>query len=94
MTTFTSTKDPQSKVSHKVDWAAEMALTSPADTISTSTWTADNGLIIVSDFKSNTTATVTIRAGRLGAYCNLTNHIITASGGEYDATVVMEIKQK
>ena len=85
-------KSPTSVEQHTFDWAAEMALSSPADTIATSTWTADNGLIIDSDAKTNTTTTVVRSGGRLGAYCNLRNHIVTAAGREYDRTMVVEIK--
>ena len=94
MTTFSDTKDPQAVVPHRINWAAEMALSSPSDTISTSAWTADNGVVIDSDSKTNTTATAVLSGGRLGAYSNVTNHIVTAAGREYDATIVMDIKQK
>ena len=74
-----------------IDWAAELDLSSPIDTISTSTWTADNGLITASASKTNSTATVTISVGRLGAYCLLKNEIVTAGGFTYDRTLVIEI---
>ena len=96
MTTFTDTKDPESVLPHTINWAAELALSSPGDTIATSTWTADNGLVINSNSKTTTTTTVIVSAGRLGAYCNLTNHITTntSPARHYEATIVMEMKSK
>lgn len=92
MSSFTDTKDPQSVRPETINWAAELALSSPADTIATSTWTADNGLVVDSSSSTTTTASCVVSAGRLGAYCNLVNHIITASSYEYDATITVEIK--
>ena len=92
MTDFTDTKDPDSIRAESIDWTAELALSSPADTISLSTWTADNGLIVDSNSKTNQIASCVVSGGRLGAYCNLTNHIVCASTYEYDSTIVVEIK--
>ena len=93
MSSFDDTKDPDSVRAETINWAAELALTSPADVISTSTWTADNGLVVDSDTNTTSTASCVVSAGRLGAYCSLTNHIVTAGGYEYDSTITVEIKQ-
>ena len=74
-----------------INWLPEMSLSSPIDTISTSTWTADNGLVVDSNTKTNSTATCVHSAGRLGAYCNLENTIVTAAGYTYTKTIIMEI---
>ena len=92
MSSFVDTKDPQSVRAESIDWSAEMALSSPNDTISTSTWTASDSLVVDSDSNTNTVASCVISAGRLWAYCMLTNHIVTAAGYEYDATIIVEIK--
>ena len=75
-----------------VNWVDKMALSSPADTIASSTWTADNGLIVDSKTNTTTATTATISGGRTGAYCNLTNFIVTAAGYEYDSTIVIDIR--
>ena len=95
MRTFSDDKDPDSvKEEFGIDWSADLALSSPADTISSSSWSADNGLTVVSNSVSGGIARVKVSGGRLGAYCNLTNHIVCASGYEDDGTIVLEIKQK
>lgn len=75
-----------------INWAPEMQLTSPNDTISVSTWSVGDGVTL--DGESNTTTTATVRhtGGRVGAYAQLQNHIVTASGAEYDAVIIVEIK--
>lgn len=74
-----------------INWLPEMSLSSPIDTISTSTWTASDGLKVDSNSKTNSTATCTQSGGRLGAYCILRNFIVTAAGYEYDKTIIVEI---
>jgi hypothetical protein len=75
----------------EINWLPEMQLTSPTDTISTSTWASGDGLTTSSATKTDSTATVTIAAGRLGAFCNLVNTVTTASGEIYTKTIVVEI---
>ena len=74
-----------------ITWAAKLALSSPADTITTSTWTADNGLVVDSTSKSGAVASCVISGGRVGAYCNLTNTIVTTASYTYTETIVIEI---
>ena len=93
MSSFTDKKDPQSVRAESIDWTAELALSSPADTISTSEWTASDGLVVDSNSKTNQIASCVVSAGRLGAYCNLTNSIVTAAGYKYDSTITVEIVQ-
>lgn len=51
-----------------------------SDTISTSTWEAEDGLTIDSDSNDTTSATVWISGGTVGQdYC-VTNTIVTAAG--------------
>ena len=94
MTTFSVAKDPQAVLDYTITYATVMAASSPNDTISSSSWTADNGLVVDSDSNTTTTTTVFVSAGRLGAYGNLVNTIVTASARTYERTIVVEIKQK
>ena len=91
MSSFTDTKDPDSVRAESIDWSAEMALTSPADSIFSSSWSADNGLVVDSNSKSGAVTSCVISGGRLGAYCNLTNHIVTTADYEYDASISVEV---
>ena len=74
-----------------INWLPEMSLSSPIDTISTSTWTADNGLKVDSNSKTDSTTTCVQSGGRLGAYCRLRNFIVTTAGYKYDKTIIVEI---
>ena len=74
-----------------INWLPEMSLSSPIDTISTSTWTSSDGLVVDSNSKTDSTATCVISSGRLGAYCRLRNFIVTAAGYKYDKTIIVEI---
>ena len=74
-----------------INWLPEMSLSSPIDTISTSTWTASDGLTVDSNSKTDSTTTCVHSAGRLGAYCELVNTIVTAAGYTYTKTIIMEI---
>ena len=74
-----------------INWLPEMSLTSPIDTISTSSWAASDGLTTASPTKTDSTTTVRILTGRLGAYCNLVNTVVTASGETYTKTLIVEI---
>ena len=92
MSSFTDQKDPQSVRPETINWAAELGLSSPVDTISTSSWAADGGLTVDSDSKTSTTASCVISAGQLGKYCKLVNTIVTVSAYTYEATITVEIK--
>ena len=85
------TKTTTAERDEEINWEPEMALTSPADTISTSTWTADNGLKASSPTNTTSSAKVFITEGRLGAYCLLRNFIVTTAAKKYDRTIIVEI---
>lgn len=75
----------------QINWLPEMSLSSPVDVISTSTWGASDGLVVDSSSKTDSTATCTISGGRLGAYCNLVNTVVTTAGYTYTKTLIVEI---
>ena len=85
------TKTVQGVRQEVIDWSPEMSLSSPIDTIATSTWTASDGLVVDTDSNTTSTATCTQSGGRLGAYCELRNFIVTAAGYHYDKTIIVEI---
>ena len=91
MTIIVEPKTSTTKRAETITWADKMALSSPTDTISTSTWTGSDGLTIVSNTKTDNTTSVVVSGGRTGAYCLLHNHIVCASTYEYDETIVLEI---
>jgi len=92
--TFSTTKDPQEVIDYSIDWAATMGESSPNDTISTSAWTADNGLTVDSDTNTTTTTTVWVSAGTRGKYANLVNTITTASGRTHERTIAVLLQNR
>lgn len=94
MPTFTDTKDPDSVVKHTIDWSAELALTSPNDTILTSTWYPDAGITLSGGTNSTTSTSIIMSGGYVGRYANITNRITTNGGFTYDATIVVDVIEK
>ena len=91
---FDLTKDPQSVVDTGINWAPTMGETSPNDTISTSAWTADNGLTVDSDTETTTTTTVWISGGTLDKYASLVNTITTAAGRTHERTITVKLQNR
>jgi len=94
MTTFETIKSPSSVVPYSIDWSATLNAFSPQDTISTSSWTADNGVTIDSNSKTIKIASVVVSAGNIYNYANLTNTITTAAGHTYIRTVVLSLQTR
>jgi len=90
--TFEATKDPQAVEDYTIDWAATLSDSSPADTISSSTWTADSSVTIASSSNTSSTTTVMVSGGTLGRYCSLVNRIVTAGARTYDRTITLKIQ--
>lgn len=90
---FEAIKDPSSVVDYTIDWSATLAEESPADTISTSSWTADHGLTVDSDTNTASTATVWVSGGTKGKYASLVNQIVTAGGRTLERTITVQIQE-
>lgn len=87
-------KDPDSISLHSVDWSKWLA--NRSTTISASSWALPAPLgPAVADTFNDTTASVTIQAaGVLGTSYEITNHIITLSGLEEDAVMIIRMTEK
>ncbi len=92
--TFTTSKDPESVIDYAIDWSATLAQSDPDDTIATSSWAADNGLIVDSDSKTDTIATVWVSAGNRGTIASLVNTITTTGGRTYQRTIHLTMTDK
>ena len=90
--TFKGTKDPSETVDFYIDWSDTLAQVSPADTISTSSWTADNGMTVQSDSSTTTSATAWVSGGTVRKYCNLVNTVVTAGGRTLERTIAVKIQ--
>jgi hypothetical protein len=77
-------KDPDAVKDYSVDWGTWL----DGDTITASTWTADDGITVDSDENDTTTATVWLSGGALeDEKYRLINHITTAAGREDDQSI-------
>lgn len=87
-------KGPTEVLDYEEDWTDVLAATSPSDTIATSTWTADNGIIVDSDTNTTTTATVWLSGGRTWTYANIKNTITTAGLRTHTRFMTLEIRPR
>jgi hypothetical protein len=75
------------------NYAADMAATTPNDTIAESTWAVNNGLILgATKSFTDTTATQWVTySGDPWTKCDLTNTVVTAAGRTFVRTLVILI---
>ena len=92
--TFIADKDPDEVIDYCIDWTSVLNAQSPVDTISTSTWTAENGLVIDSNTNTTTEATVWVSGGNVNKITSLTNKIVTAGGRTHERSIELRVRQK
>lgn len=83
-------KDPQAVLDYVIDWSAWLE----DDTISASEWSAPEGIIIVTDSFTDTTATVWLSGGTESESYSVTNEIVTDGGRTDDRTITILVLQK
>ncbi len=86
----TLTKDPDAILDYINDWVYWLN----GDTISTSQWTADTGITVVSSIKTDTTATVWLSGGTVGSTYLVTNRIVTVAGRTDDRSISIRVIQR
>ena len=91
MNNFRAVKDPDAVHDYIIDWGDVMNMHDPADSISVSSWTVDNGGVIDSDTNTTTTTTVWLSGGTLKEIVNLTNTVDTVGGRKYIRTIKVSI---
>ncbi len=94
MPEFYVPKDPDAVVDVGLDWTTWLGQTSPADTISTSTWTPDTGLTVDSDENTTTKTKAWLSGGTAGQRYNLVNRIVTANGRTVDRTIAVVCRNR
>jgi len=88
-------KDPASVLDYKFDWSVYLDTdSSPAETISTSQWSADAGITIDSDSKTDTDATVWLSGGVATREYEVTNKITTSVGRTVDRSFTVQVAQR
>ena len=100
-------KDPDAVLDYKRDWNRRPPATpngnpgvpgtgwlAEGETIATSTWTVPDGLTKDSESHDDTTATVWLSGGTLGANYIITNHITTSQGRSDERSLPIEIRNR
>lgn len=83
-------KDPQEVLSYTIDWSTWLA---GGETISTSSWAADD-LTVDSDTNDNTTTTVVVSAGTVAVAARVTNTITTSASRTGERSVIVRTDQR
>ncbi len=79
-------KDPDETKDFLINWA--IRLTSlDSDTISSSSWVAEDGITIDSDTNTTTTATVWLSGGTIKEFYLVTNTIVTDGGRTLEQSI-------
>ena len=92
--TFKTAKDPRGTVDYEINWADTMSESSPADTISTSSWTANHGVTVDSDSKTTSTTSVWVSSGTKLKYADLVNKVVTAAARTHYRTVTLKLQNR
>ena len=87
-------KDPDAVLDYTVDWTEYLNGTSPEDTISTSSWSADGGITVDSSDNNTKTATVWLSGGTAGRKYSITNQIVTSGGRTDERTITVNVFQR
>jgi hypothetical protein len=85
-------KDDDAKLDYSIDYGEWLG----ADTISASTWEAEEGITIATDpapSLSGQRTTVWLSGGTVGESYDVTNHIVTAAGREDDRTIRIYVRE-
>ena len=88
----TFAKDPDERLDYKIDWTK---LLPSGDTIVASSWETYDPKIVAEDGQfDDTSATIWVRSGEVGAEYLVTNHIETLGGRKEDQSIKVKIKEK
>jgi len=84
-------KDPEAVLDYGFDWSDWLA---DGETISTSSWTVENGITKDSDSKTTTVTTIWLSGGSAGTTYTLTNHIVSSAGREDDRSFAVQVQDR
>lgn len=85
-------KDPAAKLDYSCDWSDW--LEDIGDTIVSSVWFLDAGIVKVSESNNTMKATVFISGGTSGVIYGAVNHIVTAGGREDERTITIRVQDR
>lgn len=89
-------KDPADVLDYGLDWSDQLGLVSPADTISSATWTVPAGLTAGAQFVVGGVAVIWLSGGTAGASgtdYTITCRIVTAGGRTLERSVKLLVKE-
>ena len=81
--------DPQEELDYSFDWSLELG----SNTITTSSWTVENAVLVGSDNTDQQTF-VRIREAVLGTEVSITNTITDNSNQRYERTAKIRVEQR
>lgn len=84
-------KDPNAVLDYKWDWSAWL---DPTETITTSTWIVPSGLTKDDEDNDDTTATVWLSGGTVGADYPVVNRVTTSEGRTDDRTMQIAVRER
>jgi hypothetical protein len=86
-------KDPADVLDYALDWSDQLSLTSPADAISSATWTVPAGLTAGVESVLGGVATIWLSAGVAGTDYTITCRIVTAGARTLERSVMLFVKE-
>lgn len=90
--TFQAVKDPDAVLDYSIDWSLVLGSVQPADTITSSSWVVDSGIVQDSDSYTPSTSTVWLSGGTLGLLAEVVNTVVTVGGRTHVRTIEISIK--
>jgi hypothetical protein len=91
---FADDKDPSDVTDWAIDFAAELALSSPADTIATAVWTVPAGLTAGAQQIIGSKASTFLSGGAAGTDYVLTCRITTAGGRTIERSARLFVRER
>lgn len=85
-------KGPADVLDYSLDWSDQLALVSPADTISAVQWTLPTGLTAGVQYHANGEATTWISGGTAGTYYTVVCRMTTAGGRVIERNVGLYVR--
>jgi hypothetical protein len=84
-------KDPNEILDYLIDWSAKL---SQGETLTASTITVSDGLVLDSSSFSTTATTIWLSGGTEGATANILNRVTTSQNRTMDVTALLPIRSK
>ncbi len=89
------TKDPDSVLDYKLNWATWLAeTTSTTDTIASVSWTVGSGITKDSESNDTTSATIWLSGGTAGNDYSIACEVTTAGGRTAERTITIMVRER